>query len=402
MNLHRSFSSMAHHSLFVSCDNSLWVWGNNEKGALGLGDKKKRRRAPRQIMLPSESAILSLACGAHHNIVLSSHNCLVWGDNSRGQLGLGDLSPRGSPHPLLFPNQADKFVRVQCGGHFSAALTNSGTIYVWGDNHYGQLGLGDKRYRSTPTVIPDLPPISDFACGANHMLLVTVTGNLLHTGQFGSAPHSRSSTIYSNEWELEDVKRVFAGGRHTLALTNADALYYWERNLGFGARDETMRCPRIMFSGGVLDVACGYAHTLILMKDGCLYYFRNNPSGSDPSQPLLLARIVSTDFVSIVAGWNSSFILTCDGELLEWVPVPDSPTFEMSKISRKMRKRRICFPKSSRKKAAFTLRKPWLAGYRFASLWGDIFFWLFLGRKDLFSPLFGLPLEILFNIIILI
>ena len=50
-----------------------------------------------------------------------------------------------------------RIVAIAAGDH-SLALTDTGTLYAWGWNEFGQLGLGDQETRSTPTRLPAFPP----------------------------------------------------------------------------------------------------------------------------------------------------------------------------------------------------------------------------------------------------
>ena len=72
---------------------------------------------------------------------------------------------RRLPLPVALPERAQA---VAAGMYFSLALGNSGHVYAWGWNHFGQLGLadGDDRYR--PARIPDLSQVRSIAAGQAH------------------------------------------------------------------------------------------------------------------------------------------------------------------------------------------------------------------------------------------
>jgi alpha-tubulin suppressor-like RCC1 family protein len=139
------------HSFAIAQDNTVWAWGWNNKGQLGfgIGYLEPFSSFPLPVNFFADSinsfTVLRLAAGFTHSMAVSSLGQVYsWGDNRKGQLGLGDFSDR--PFPSLVSNFAsDKespvwIVDVACGSYFSAAITRMGEIHVWGSNRKGQLG----------------------------------------------------------------------------------------------------------------------------------------------------------------------------------------------------------------------------------------------------------------------
>nr|XP_029502142.1 probable E3 ubiquitin-protein ligase HERC3 isoform X2 [Oncorhynchus nerka] len=88
--------------------------------------------------------VIQVACGDHHSIALTQDGkVFTWGQNSRGQLGLGKGEPRTlSPQPLKSLSGIP-LAQITAGGDHSFALSLSGAVFGWGKNGAGQLGLGD-------------------------------------------------------------------------------------------------------------------------------------------------------------------------------------------------------------------------------------------------------------------
>ena len=87
----------------------------------------------------------SLAAGLYHSLLIRSDGTLwAWGWNYYGQLGLGDTTDRDVPTQV---GSATSWVAVSAGWDHSLGLRSDGTLWAWGRNNYGQLGLGDTSDR---------------------------------------------------------------------------------------------------------------------------------------------------------------------------------------------------------------------------------------------------------------
>ena len=103
----------------------------------------------------AEAADLNVATGEKHSCGWIRNGPLkCWGGNAFGQLGLGDTMPRGSTAGSMgnalkevVLTSGGHPVRVALGDYHGCALMDNGDVKCWGDNNYGQLGLGDTNHR---------------------------------------------------------------------------------------------------------------------------------------------------------------------------------------------------------------------------------------------------------------
>ncbi len=153
------------HSLGLRSDDTLWIWGQNTSGQLGIGASSPDTcstnacaKSPQQVALPGGSPAGShwsaAEAGDLHTLALRSDGTLwAWGDNTTGQLGIGASSPdtcgsnpcAKSPQQVPLPSGSpagSTWIAVSAGGIHSMAIRSDGTLWTWGANGYGQLGIG--------------------------------------------------------------------------------------------------------------------------------------------------------------------------------------------------------------------------------------------------------------------
>ena len=92
-----------------------------------------------------------------------------WGYNSYGQLGLEDSVNRSSPVQV---GSLTDWGSISCGAHHTAAIKTDGALWSWGYNNNGQLGLGDRTNRSSPVQVGSLTTWSSVSCGDSNSLAV--------------------------------------------------------------------------------------------------------------------------------------------------------------------------------------------------------------------------------------
>ncbi|KAJ7419154.1 putative E3 ubiquitin-protein ligase HERC4 [Pitangus sulphuratus] len=132
------------HTLALNDKGQVYAWGLATDGQLGLPGTEECIRVPRNIKSLSEVQIVQVACGYYHSLALSKGSeVFSWGQNKYGQLGLGyEYKKQTSPH-MIKSLLGIPFAQIAAGGAHSFVLTLSGAIFGWGRNKFGQLGLND-------------------------------------------------------------------------------------------------------------------------------------------------------------------------------------------------------------------------------------------------------------------
>ncbi len=151
------------HSLALCTDGNVVSWGAGGSGQLGNGTFPFSYTEPPGLVFRSPSVlgtrrITAIGAGMHHSLALCEDGTLVsWGNHSSGQLGIGGSSGGDVPEPVLVKNTAalsgKSVIAISASSSNSAVLCSDGSIATWGDNAYGQLGIGTLVLSTEPKLV---------------------------------------------------------------------------------------------------------------------------------------------------------------------------------------------------------------------------------------------------------
>ncbi|XP_063032785.1 protein RCC2 [Melospiza melodia melodia] len=301
----------AAHSLLITAEGKLWSWGRNEKGQLGHGDTK-RVEAPRPIEALGSEAIVAAACGRNHTLALTeSGSVFAFGENKLGQLGLGNQTDAvPSPTQILYNGQP--ISKLGCGAEFSMVMDCKGNLYSFGCPEYGQLG-----HNSDGKFIARAQRI-EYDCELlprRVALFVERTKD----GQVLPVPNVV-------------VRDVACGANHTLVLDSQKRVFSW----GFGgygrlghAEQKDEMVPRLVklfdFPGrGAAQIYAGYTCSFAVSETGGLFFWgATNTSRESTMYPKAVQDLCGWKIRSLACG-KSSVIVAADESTISWGP---SPTF---------------------------------------------------------------------------
>ena len=136
-----------YHTVVVSNLGQIWAAGLNDDGELGTGDTE-RQHAFVHVAVGGKKMVAVAAKFHHTAAITDSGELWTWGWNGYGQLGVEATADRAAPVQVNV--NAQKIVAVAAGSWHTAAIRDSGELWTWGDNNAGQLGAGDTRDRHLP------------------------------------------------------------------------------------------------------------------------------------------------------------------------------------------------------------------------------------------------------------
>ena len=284
--------------------------------------------------------IIGVAVAGRHGLALTSGgDVLVWGSNLLGEFGNGDTGETTVvPVPSTSMRDSDA-VRVVAtkAGSTSVALLADGTVWTWGWGHAGQLGHGAVVPMATrPVQVIGLDSVTELAAGLLHMLAVrgdrtlwSWGGNGL--GQLGIGTVSPREPTPAQVTALSDVVAVGAGPYHSLAVLGDGSVWAWGDNewdqLGIGARplewESTPQEVTALAGVTIVSVVGGESHSLALDSNGDMWAWGLNRSGqlgdgTFIDRPLPVRVTGPGTFVQIAAGAGHSLAQDSSGNVWSW------------------------------------------------------------------------------------
>ena len=265
-----TYNSVNDYAAFgINASGLMYAWGYNTYGQLGLNNASTASSSPVQIGTSYASIVevptiidtnswTQISAGASHSMAIRNNTLYGWGYNVQGQLGVNTVANESNPVAVQIINST--VTSVSAGADFTVGLTNQGYITGFGKNDYGQLGTNDITYRSNP------------------VQLAAVQGNY--------APNYSSPVqIGTSSWSV-----VSAGWSHNIAIRADGALFTWgtNENYNLGDTTTTVRSSPVQIGTTTTSVGTAYSwnvvsagryHSVAIRSDRTLWGWGLNTSG---------------------------------------------------------------------------------------------------------------------------
>ncbi|XP_053334016.1 probable E3 ubiquitin-protein ligase HERC1 isoform X3 [Clarias gariepinus] len=328
----------------VSSDGSVRACGKGSYGRLGLGDSNNQS-VPKKLVLDPPRCMRKVSSSkgsdGHTLAVTLEGEVFSWGDGDYGKLGHGNSATQKYPKIIQGPLLGKVVVCVSAGYRHSAAVTNDGELYTWGEGDFGRLGHSDSHSRNVPTLVKDISGVGQAACGSSHTVAVAQDGRVVWSfggGDNGKLGHGDTNRVYRPK-VIEAlhgyiIRKVCAGSQCSLALTSAGQVFAWGCGscLGCGSSETTSLRPRFIEELSVtkiIDISCGDSHCLALSHENEVYAWGNNAMGqcgqghtSTPiTKPKKVIGLEGVSIQQITAGTSHSLAWTAvptDRQLVAW------------------------------------------------------------------------------------
>ena len=369
-----SFSAYA-----LLSDGSLYTWGDNKYGQLGLGDKANRYYYPsenQKINIPDKiNELIGLKDTGYDTserttfykfslyAITENGELYAWGDNSDGQLGIGNNDNQSIPVKVTGINGKIKqliTLKKYDGEAFFDyfyvyALTEDGSLYAWGYNGEGLLGVGDKMDRNTPTKVNLPGKIKELMHNSYSVYTILEDGslyawnnntptptkinlpgkviNLIGNGNYAIL---EDGSLYSSVSINSTPTKVNLPGKvinliGQFAILEDGSLYAWGNNdsgqLGIGSENDYVDTPtKVNLPGKVKEVkqSAFSSSTYVLLEDGTLYtcgsnYYGQLGLGSDEKKVSIPTKVDLPDTIKeLITNGYSVYAILEDGSLYAW------------------------------------------------------------------------------------
>jgi alpha-tubulin suppressor-like RCC1 family protein len=221
-------------SAAIKTNGTLWLWGYNDYGNLG-GNNRINRSSPTQV--GTDTTWSKIALSMNSTAAIKTNGTLwTWGNNSQGALATNNIVLRSSPAQVGAGTDWNLISSSGAIGNYRfAAIKTTGTLWAWGDNGQGQLGLNSAGgFRSSPVQIGANTNWSKIFFGMHAMAIKTDgtlwTWGLNNNGQLGlNDTANRSSPVQvgsGTDWNLIATSRY-----HTVAIKTNGTMWTWGANL---------------------------------------------------------------------------------------------------------------------------------------------------------------------------
>ncbi len=265
-------------------DGTVWGWGSNWGGQLGNGTTEDKSEP---VQVEGISDIIKVSASFSHSAALESDGTVwVWGNNCvPGEPP--NVSIQSTSVPFKITNLTN-IVDIYAEQHFTVALKNDGTVWIWGVKPNIEFG-SNLEINITPTEINGLLDITDISVGTGHILALKQDGTLWawgwnEYGQLGNGTNETGSGPFKIDAfpEYVMIKDIMAFGCNSVALDSNGSMWAWGWNeygqLG-NAKKENQLMPLKITDYNDTKMALVDSFLVALKNDGTVWASGDNSQG---------------------------------------------------------------------------------------------------------------------------
>lgn len=262
----------------VSEAQSLWGWGLNTSYQLGMGDPSSRL-SPSLVGEEPELAWTKVVGARVFSLGIKSDGTLwSWGTNFNGELGIGikNVFPSTAGN-RLFPVQveSDQWLDIACSEVSAAGIKSDGTLWAWGNNQNGQLGQGDTTERLSPTQVGSASNWVQVACGRFFLVALNSDGQVWGCGV---GPVGDGTT---NDYDVltqaigSGYAFIACGSQFKLAIKTDGTMWRW----GSPLSGYTVSPSQVESDSDWESATAGFSYIIAKKTDGTLWGVGSNGNG---------------------------------------------------------------------------------------------------------------------------
>jgi len=267
----------------VKTDGTLWGWGYGNHYGTGL-NTTTNYSSPVQV--GNLSSWSQVACGYDQSYAIRNNNLYVCGYNTYGQLGQNTITTVSSLTQVgygLYSNWS----QVSCGYFNTVAQKSDGTIWAMGLNSWGVLAQSNQTNYSFPVQVGNLSNWTVFPTNIwQSMFAADNTGKLYSWGNNTYGQLGRTQFVMYSPMQIStntNWSQVVAGPNHVLMIDNNNALWAMGNNSWgqLGLSDITHRSSPTQIGSltNWAHINAGQVHSVAIQSNGTLWAWGNNSYG---------------------------------------------------------------------------------------------------------------------------
>ena len=277
----------------IRTDGTLWTWGHNDWGQLGQNNKTDYS-SPTQVPGSNWAAITCI----HHAMMATKTDGTLWswGYNYGGKLGLNEGANSHKSSPVQVGSDTTWTTdpkMIGGGGGWARAFVgkSDGTMWCWGDNNYGRLGINtnqstDTRFRSSPVQLGTDTNWSHISDGTYGTLLLNTDGELFGFGDAANGDLAQNDTVNrSSPTQIPGTWGWMSSSYNAKFAVRSDGTAYsWGNNdygqLGHNSRTKYSSPVQIPGTWSKISINGCYSYIHGLKTDGTLWGWGVNTNGN--------------------------------------------------------------------------------------------------------------------------
>ena len=351
----------ARGTIVLKSDGTVWTWGVNFGGKLGIGMDLTtfvNTNVPVEVHGANNvsylNAVTNIMGGEVHNVAVKNDGTVwAWGQNTFGQLGDGSTNDASTPVQVGMGCVPPLGSVTQLGGrtYWNLAVKADGTVWAWGMNQSGQLGNGttiatlDPNQNTVPVQVTNSQPGGvinnprQVSCGYTYGVALATNGTVWAwgTGSHGELGNGTTGSSYSPVAVvgLTNITAISCGWKHTLARKSDGTVWGWGQNtageLGDGTAINRSSPVQSLNVSNIVSVSGGDYHSSALSADGRVWKWGRNDVGElgngttnalpNPLPAPILADSFGAGFSNIVMATARDYhnlAVKADGSVWMW------------------------------------------------------------------------------------
>jgi alpha-tubulin suppressor-like RCC1 family protein len=266
-------------------DDTVWTWGANFGGKLGVG---LAQLSLTRVLVPTEvhgagnagflNSVTAIMGGEVHNVALKSDGTVWgWGNNFFGQVGDGTTDDAWAP---VQTSGLSSIIALGGRGYHTLAIEADGSVWGWGWNSAGELGDGTTNRTTVPVKVVGLTKPAAVSAGYKFSIALMTNGAVFQWGHGRVVASSFNPVQVAN---LSNIVAISAGWDHALALRSDHTVWTWGQNnygeIGDGGLGNRTNPVQVTTLSNIIAISGGDWHSSALDSSGMIWKWGRNDTG---------------------------------------------------------------------------------------------------------------------------